>query len=658
MTHKRPLDAVAPEQEAAPSPRKRLRQAVFLVMRMERRARALTVEQMVRQMQLDMAKLFVILMVLIARVGSMESLLLQLPNMLQGLLADQLADFRRSFTVSMEDMIRSVCQKEVSEPQAALLPNGCYEPSSSRAISKGLPETGGSSGVVKLRFVDADRPKDTLFTRCSVEWQNGENPKVAIFRNEKQIKEDDLSKLQIEILLVNAEFFTERGQEDFTEEEFNKHIHMSDGKESVLTTVTLRNGEANLGSIIFTETSHGKKLRLTARVKRQDLTVRVREAITDPFVVKDNRSRLNAKSILPLKGDAVHTLKGISKNGKHFAALEGKNITTVKHLMRQYHKDKSSLQELTGMKEKSWSTMIEHASTCAPGDEIYSYRVAEENCEVLFNDLYDLVGVIINGIYVPVRNLDKYHQRKVEKWKISAHKKFDEQENSGGLATDYFMINDDCPVREKPLNNEAGPSVQARPTWQYPNDMAAQQEFGEQHHFWQQNGFSPAEVLSNNDVGPSKQEAPLNSQHAVHQDLGQHGPSMPRNGTLRCHLNQGNILNGQESLPAQPTVPSYNFPPVSGDDWTTGASLIGQQNGFLSSSTTDAPGTSCPVTDGFSQGTSSINHDEDGIFSELLEKLLGEEEAHGADQDFIPANNAQLPNSNNQFHGYEHGDGN
>ncbi|KAM0899684.1 hypothetical protein ACQ4PT_021185 [Festuca glaucescens] len=556
----------------------------------------------------------------------------------------------------MEDMIRSVCQKE--EPQAALLPNGCYEPSSSRAISKGLPETGGSSGVVKLRFVDADRPKDTLFTRCSVEWQNGENPKVAIFRNEKQIKEDDLSKLQIEILLVNAEFFTERGQEDFTEEEFNKHIHMSDGKESVLTTVTLRNGEANLGSIIFTETSHGKKLRLTARVKRQDLTVRVREAITDPFVVKDNRSRLNAKSILPLKGDAVHTLKGISKNGKHFAALEGKNITTVKHLMRQYHKDKSSLQELTGMKEKSWSTMIEHASTCAPGDEIYSYRVAEENCEVLFNDLYDLVGVIINGIYVPVRNLDKYHQRKVEKWKISAHKKFDEQENSGGLATDYFMINDDCPVREKPLNNEAGPSVQARPTWQYPNDMAAQQEFGEQHHFWQQNGFSPAEVLSNNDVGPSKQEAPLNSQHAVHQDLGQHGPSMPRNGTLRCHLNQGNILNGQESLPAQPTVPSYNFPPVSGDDWTTGASLIGQQNGFLSSSTTDAPGTSCPVTDGFSQGTSSINHDEDGIFSELLEKLLGEEEAHGADQDFIPANNAQLPNSNNQFHGYEHGDGN
>jgi hypothetical protein len=55
---------------------------------------------------------------------------------------------------------------------------------------------------------------------------------------------------------------------------------------------------------------------------------------------------VNAKSKFPSKEDAVHTLKGISKNGKHFAALEGENITTVKHLMRQYHKNKSSLQEV------------------------------------------------------------------------------------------------------------------------------------------------------------------------------------------------------------------------------------------------------------------------------------------------------------------------
>ena len=56
---------------------------------------------------------------------------------------------------------------------------------------------------------------------------------------------------------------------------------------------------------------------------------------------------------------------------------------------------------------------------------------------------------------------------------MSAYKKFDERESSGGLTPDYFM-NDGRPVRAMHLNNDAGPSVQARTTWQYPNSMAAQ----------------------------------------------------------------------------------------------------------------------------------------------------------------------------------------
>ncbi|KAM0924882.1 hypothetical protein ACQ4PT_004770 [Festuca glaucescens] len=416
MAHKRPFDAVAPEQEAAPSPRKRLRRAVFIVMFLFVGARFV-----------DLAG-----QVLVAWLGSMEERLFrELPGMLRGLSAEQLGAFPRSVMVSMEDKIRSVRQKQMLEPQPASLPNDVYEPSSSRAISEGLPE--GSSGVVKLRFLDADRPEDTLFTHCPVKWQNGENAK------------------------------------------------------------------------------------------------------------------------------------------------------------------------LTGMKTKSWSRMIEHASTCAPGDEIYSYRVAEENCEVLFNDLYDLVGIVINGLYVPVKNIDKDQQRKVKNWKISAHKKFDEQENSGGLAPDYFMSNDNCPVREKPLNNEAGPSVQARPTWQQ-------------------------------------------------QDLGQHGPSMLDNGTA-YNLGQG-------SFSGQPTFPSQKFLPVPKDDSIIGAGQIDQHNGNLSSSMIDAPCTSLPVTDGLSQGTSSINQVEDDFFSGLtpIQEWLESEEPM-ADQGFVPTTE-ELPNSNTQFYGYEHEGGN
>ncbi|XP_037443642.1 calmodulin-binding protein 60 F-like isoform X3 [Triticum dicoccoides] len=660
MAQKRPLEATPPEQEAPRSPRKRLRRTVLLMMWLERRrARAVTVgqmEHMVSQAQLDMAKLFMLLMVLVARLGSMERLLLDLPNIVQTLLAQQFDALHRSVMVSIQDTIRSTVQTEIQGRQAASLPNGINEPP--RQISEGFPETGGITGV-KLRFVDVDRPIDTLFTGYPVQWQNGGNAKIAIFENDRQIMQGDLSKLQIEILAVHADFFTEQGQADFTKEELNKQIYMHKGKELVLSTVNLTNGESSLGSFVFPESSHGKKLRLTARVKRQVLTTRVQEAITDPFVVKDRRSELNKKSYPPSKEEAVHCLEKISLKGKHCAILVEKNITTVKHLMRQYHRDESVLQKLIGMKKGDWNTMIKHANTSVPGDEIYSYWVPEDNCEILFNDFYDLVGKMTDN-YVPysVNNVNQFPQHKVNNWKKSAYKKFDERESSGGLTPDYFM-NDGRPVRAMPLNNDAGPSVQARPTWQYPNDMAGQHEFGDRRPL---NGFSRAAVLSNNDAGPSNQETLPFSQPTYGQTMHQGTP---------YYLAQGNFINdqGQGSFSAEPTIPSHIPVPVPEDDpiTFTAASLTGQQNGHLSFSTTDAPVTSYPVagiagtsSDGVSLGTSSVNSVQADIFSGLSpfesEELL-ELQTHLTEQDFVQANIAELPNSDNQFYGYEHDGG-
>jgi hypothetical protein len=49
----------------------------------------------VRQVQFDMAKLFVLLMMLVARLSSMERLLLELPNVLQRMLAEQFGTLQR-----------------------------------------------------------------------------------------------------------------------------------------------------------------------------------------------------------------------------------------------------------------------------------------------------------------------------------------------------------------------------------------------------------------------------------------------------------------------------------------------------------------------------------------------------------------------------------
>uniref|UniRef100_M8B7M6 Putative cysteine-rich receptor-like protein kinase 39 n=1 Tax=Aegilops tauschii TaxID=37682 RepID=M8B7M6_AEGTA len=90
-----------------------------------------------------------------------------------------------------------------------------------------------------------------------------------------------------------------------------------------------------------------------------------------------------------------------------------------------------------------------------------------------------------------------------------------------------------------------------------------------------------------------------------------------------------------------------------------GASLTGQQNGHFSFSTTDAPGTSYPVADvagttpgGVSLGISSPNHVPVDMSSEPPSDEFDE-----TDQGIAPANNGEVPNSNNQPHGYEHDGG-
>uniref|UniRef100_A0A453LY48 Uncharacterized protein n=1 Tax=Aegilops tauschii subsp. strangulata TaxID=200361 RepID=A0A453LY48_AEGTS len=411
-------------------------------------------------------------------------------------------------------------------------------------MSEGFPETGGITSV-KLRFVDVDRPIDTLFTGYPVQWQNGGSAKVAIFENDTQITQGHLSKLQIEILPVYADFFTEQGQEDFTKEEFNKQICMYKGKESVLKTVNLANGEAYIGPFSFTESSQRKRLRLTARVKRQDLSIRVQEAISDPFVVKVGRSKQNRKSYPPSKEEAVYRLEKISLKGKHCTLLAEKNITTVKQFMRHYYRDESGLQKI-----------------------------------------------------------------KVNNWKVSAYKKFDERENSGGLTPDYFMT-DGIPVRAMPLNNDA--------------------EFGDQHPL---NGFSGSAVLSNNDAGPSNQGTLPFPQH-TYQGLGQHDPSVPQNGAPYS-LHQGNILNDQGPLSAQPTIPSHNFSSVPQDDMIAGASQTGQRTPSLD-----------PVLADMSSGFSPVP------FEDFWLDLPVDE----ADHDIARANN-ELPNPNSPFDGYGHDGGN
>ncbi|EEC76267.1 hypothetical protein OsI_13732 [Oryza sativa Indica Group] len=599
----RPLEVVAPP--ATPlSPSKRLRRAGLVVMWLRRKPKPVGVEQMaarlIRQMQVQMVKLFMLLMFLVARLGNVERLLLEQPYLIRRLLEEHFGIFQRSLMESIQDTVRKAVHSEASildlihmkERQTTLLSGGAYQHPRPN-ISEGFPQTGGSTRMVKLFFVDVERPEDPLFTGSPVQWQNGANAKVKIFENESQITQGGLSKLQIEILLVHDDFFTERGPANFTKEEFNKQIYMCKGKESVLKTVNLTNGEANLGSFFFTESSHGKRLRLAARVKYQDLAVRVQEATSYSFVVKDRRSKLNKKSNSPSKEEGIHCLKKISLKGKRCNDLAGKYITKVKHLMRCYHRDPAGLQKLTGMKNEDWNTMISHATTSDPGDEIHSYRV-EKNTIIFFNDFFALVGMSVDGSYAPyhANNLNQLQQRKMNKWKESAYQKFEELEKLGCLIPDHVMINGQ-PVPVSP-KNDASHSIQANPTC-------------------------------------------FNHQIAL-EESGREGPSMQHNGTSYS-LTEENILNGLGSGLVQSTILSQNTAVVPGAD--------PRHSGYASTSTADSAGTSCPVTDG-------VGPWDYPIFSDLYPNVEPSGLIYGhvveADQAFLPDSH-ELANADNQFTG-------
>jgi len=111
--------------------------------------------------------------------------------------------------------------------------------------------------------------------------------------------------IKIEVVVLDGDF-PSYDNRTWTSEEFNSNIVKErTGKRPLLAgdclSVTLRDGFAPIGEIEFTDNSswiRSRKFRLGARVVPESYQgVRIREAITEAFVVKDHRGE--CKFLLP-----------------------------------------------------------------------------------------------------------------------------------------------------------------------------------------------------------------------------------------------------------------------------------------------------------------------------------------------------------------------
>ncbi|CAA2938338.1 calmodulin-binding 60 B-like [Olea europaea subsp. europaea] len=174
----------------------------------------------------------------------------------------------------------------------------------------------------------------------------------------------------------------------------------------------LKEGVGTLGDLTFTDNSswlRSRKFRLGLKVASGYCEgIRIREAKTEAFTVKDRRGELYKKHYPPALNDEVWRLEMIRKDGSFHKRLNSAGIFTVKDFLQLVVKDSQKLRTIlgSGMSNKMWEALVEHAKTCVLCGKLYIYYSDDSrNVGVVFNDIYELSGLTANEQYYPADSL-------------------------------------------------------------------------------------------------------------------------------------------------------------------------------------------------------------------------------------------------------------
>ncbi|XP_027367318.1 calmodulin-binding protein 60 A-like [Abrus precatorius] len=327
----------------------------------------------------------------------------------------------------LERLFRRVVREEVEHKfQEHLYSSWCRGMGNPASTSRATP--------LELRFIN--KLPDTIFTFSNMTAKDKTPIQIALFdvRSQSIVNVGPLSFVKTEICALDGEFGF-NGSGDWTEGEFNVNIlRAREGRRPLLNGdrfSTLKNGVGCINKIMFTDNSRwtrSGKFRLGAKVVQPiSSEANIREARSDPFVVKDYRGESNKKHYPPYLHDEVWRLEKIAKNGPIRERLSLHGIDTVKDLLRLYTTNPSSLSEIAKISKTSWEHIIKHAKTCLIDDvKLYVYRTAEQSMGLLFNCIYVLVGVTFDDqSYRSFDSLTPKEKHLVEILKRQAYKNVD-----------------------------------------------------------------------------------------------------------------------------------------------------------------------------------------------------------------------------------------
>ncbi|KAL6893786.1 hypothetical protein ACP4OV_007884 [Aristida adscensionis] len=292
------------------------------------------------------------------------------------------------FFMAIEPLIRRVVKEEI---ESALANHAAMM---TRSVADTVPCT---SKNLQLQFMT--RLSLPIFTGSKIEGEGSLSITIALVDalTKEVVASGKESLMKVEIVVLEGDF--EGGEDDnWTAQEFNSNIvRERDGKRPLISGdvfVALIGGLGTVGELSFTDNSswtRSRKFRLGARAEDGCFNgVRIREAKTESFVVKDHRGELYKKHHPPYLEDEVWRLEKIGKEGAFHKRLNKEKIVTVKDFLTLLHLDAPRLRKILGggMSTKMWEATIEHAKTCVLTDKVHYY----------YPDNLSKIGVVFNAV--------------------------------------------------------------------------------------------------------------------------------------------------------------------------------------------------------------------------------------------------------------------
>ncbi|KAL6838307.1 hypothetical protein ACP4OV_031811 [Aristida adscensionis] len=313
---------------------------------------------------------------------------------------------------SLEPILRRVVSEEVERALAKMGPAG-----PARIQGRTSPKRIGGPDERSLQLQFRSRLSLPLFTGGKVEGEQGAAIHVVLLdaNTGHVITSGPESFAKLDVLVLEGDFNKE-DDEGWTEEEFENHIVKErEGKRPLLTgdlQVTLKEGVGTLGELVFTDNSswiRSRKFRLGLRVSSGFCEgIRIREAKTEAFNVKDHRGELYKKHYPPALKDEVWRLEKIGKDGAFHKKLNTNGIYTVEHFLQVLVKDQQKLRSILGsnMSNRMWEILVEHAKTCVLSGKHYIYYSRDaRSVGAIFNNIYEFTGLIADDQFMSAENL-------------------------------------------------------------------------------------------------------------------------------------------------------------------------------------------------------------------------------------------------------------